>query len=154
MPEQTIEGIAVEFLKTVTAQLDPYTSEKGVIEVREKGDKKEAVLLTPSHIQFARYGRGPGKNPPLDPLLEWVKKNNVQFGNSSERGTAFALQKMIAKNGTKNWVKNAPNALEEAIKANLEEYNNKLASQLTVTISDSVNQIYKTVFPETTTFEI
>lgn len=132
-------AIAKEFLQAVTKELDPYTKEKGVVEV----EKARVILLTPSHIQFARYGRGPGKKPPFDNILKWVQEEGIKFENSTERGTAFAIQANIGLNGTKNWVPNAPNALEVAIKNHLQEYSESLGKKLLVRINDDVSQIYK-----------
>jgi hypothetical protein len=47
--------IAKEFLQAVSKEMDPYSKEKG--EVKVEGTK--VILLTPSHIQYAKYGRGP-----------------------------------------------------------------------------------------------
>lgn len=131
--------IAKEFLQAVTEELDPYTKEKGIVEMEEA----RVILLTPSHIQFARYGRGPGKKPPFDNILKWVKEEGIKFENSTERGTAFAIQASIGLYGTKNWVPNAPNALEVAIKDHLQEYSESLGKKLLVRINDDVNKIYK-----------
>lgn len=132
-------AIAGEFLEAVTGELDPYTKEKGVVDVGEA----RAILLTPSHIQFARYGRGPGKNPPLDNILQWVKEEGIKFEKLSEQGTASAIQFSIGKHGTKNWVPNAPNALEEALTKHMEDYMDKLSKATVVKINDQVNGIYK-----------
>ena len=142
--------IAKEFLEKVTLELDPHTSQKGVIE----NEGNEVYLLTPSHIQFAVYGRGPGKRPPLDPILKWVKREKILFDGLSEKGTAFVIQKGIAKNGTKGFKRNAPNALEEAIAKHLTDYNNQLAEGIAVEINDQVQEVYKTVFPERVEFKI
>lgn len=131
--------ISLEFLKAVTGELDPYTRTKG--EVYQDGYK--AVLLTPSHIQYARYGRGPGKRPPLDDILQWVKEQGIKFEKLSEVGTAFAIQNSIGKHGTKNWVPNAPSFLEEAIDKHMDEYQILLGQKLIVIINDEVNSIYK-----------
>lgn len=134
-------GIATEFLKAVTGELDPFTKTKGVI--KEEGYK--AILLTPSHIQFARYGRGPGKRPPLDNILEWVKSEGIKFEKLDDRGTAFAIQTSIGLRGTKNFVPNAPSFLDESISKYFKEYQIKLGQKLLVQINDEVNSIYKQI---------
>jgi len=134
-------AIAKEFLQAVTGELDPYTSEKGQIE--EHG--RQVVLLTPSHIQYARYGRGPGKKPPFQNILDFVKKENIKFENQTENGTAWAIQNSISIHGTKNWVPNAPSALEEAIYKHMEEYLVDVSKELLIIINDEVNSIYKQI---------
>ena len=133
----TFIDIAKEFLKLVTGQLDEYTERNGEIKV---DSEYSVTLFTPSHIQFAKYGRGPGKNPPLDSI--------------DERGTAFAIQASIAKKGTANWVPNAPNAIEEAIQNELKKYNEKLAEMILIETNAEVQEIYKEVFPSEIEFKI
>lgn len=133
--------IAEEFLKAVTSELDPYSKTKGELRVEEE----KVILLTPSHIQYARYGRGPGKKPPFQEILDWVKTEKIKFENSTEEGTAWAIQNSIGRNGTKNWVPNAPSFLEESIEKHLKEYQVELGNKLTILIQDEVNSIYKQI---------
>jgi len=131
--------ISKEFLGAVTGELDPWTKTKG--EIGDEGTK--VYLLTPSHIQYARYGRGPGKNPPFKDIFDWVKAEGIKFGNLDEKGTATAIQFSIGHKGTSNWVPNAPSFLEESILKHMEEYQIELGRKLIVIINDEVNNIYK-----------
>lgn len=124
-----------DFLMAVKVELDPSTTRKG--EVIRSGEY-EYTLLTPSHIQFAKFGRGPGKQPPIEPILGWVKNKGIVFEGSTEEGTAWAIAKSIAKNGTKNWVPNAPNALEEALTNHYKVYNDRLLGALSVEIQGEI----------------
>jgi len=135
--------IAKEFLQVVTGELDKYSSTKGEIHV--DSGRRRIILLTPSHIQFARYGRGPGKKPPFESILEWVKRENIKFENSSQDGTAWAIQNSIGLHGTKNWVPNAPSFLEETLQTHMKEYQERIGKKLVVVINDKVNQIYKEI---------
>lgn len=135
--------IAKEFLQVVTGELDNVTSIKGEVSLEE--GQRRVVLLTPSHIQFARYGRGPGKKPPFESILEWIKRENIKFENSSQEGTAWAIQNSIGLHGTKNWVTNAPSFLEETLSTHMKEYQEKLGKKLIVIINDEVNKIYKEI---------
>lgn len=134
-------AIAYEFLEVVTSELDPYSKEKGIVKMGES----EVFLFTPSHIQFAIYGRGPGKKPPLDNILSWVKQEGIIFDKKDERGTAFAIQASIGQKGTSNWVPGAPNALEESLRKHYSEFQKELAKSLVVKINDQVNNIYKQI---------
>lgn len=129
--------LAKEFLLLTTTELDKYTSEKGEIMV----GNDQITLFTPSHIQFARYGRGPGKRPPFAEILEFVKKNNIKFENTDQNGTAFAIQASIGKNGTVGYVKNAPNFLEETLNKNFVEYQEQLSGALRIIVKEQVRKI-------------
>lgn len=144
-------AIAKEFFKAVSADLDPYTTEKSKIKVN---DFKSVSLETVKHIQFARYGRGPGKQPPLDPLIEWVKKKGIVTNNKEAEGTAFAIAKSISKKGTKNWKPNAPNAIEEAINDNILDYYKKLNNFVLDTQFEELEEIYENNIPRTITIKI
>ena len=148
----TFIEIAMVFLKAVTGELDSYTEKSGVIEVSENGNS--VTLFTPSHIQFAKYGRGPGEKPPLDPLIEWITKKGIVTDKKEVRGTAFAIQRSIGEKGTKNWQRGAPNALQEAINNNISKYFGDLSKVAVITQSNELNKIYEKEFPKKVEFKI
>lgn len=139
--KQELLDIAKLFLEDVTGSLDSYTSEKGVITMGENS----VSLETPSHIQYAKYGRGPGKQPPFQEVLDWVKREGIQFEDSTEEGTAWAIAKSIALNGTLNYVPNAPNALEEALRKHWENYQVELSGRIKLQVKDEVNKTYNKI---------
>jgi hypothetical protein len=144
-------AIATAFLKAVSGELDEYTSEDAKI---EQTGENEVTMFTPSHIQFARYGRGPGKNPPLDPILDWISKKGIIFDGTDAKGTAFAIQASIAKKGTKNWIPNAPNALDEVIDKHLREYQKDLNEEVVEEQSEAVNKVWEANIPRSINFKI
>lgn len=125
---------AYDFLNAVKSDLDPYTTSKGAVEGTQTG----AILFTPQHIQFAKYGRGPGKQPPLDIIEAWVEKNGIIFDGLNQRGTAWVIARSIGKSGTKNWVPGAPNALEESLEKGWKEYQSKLLDFATIAIESEI----------------
>ena len=133
---KTFEDIARDFLESVTSELDTYTSIKGKI----YGDGNSMILETPDHIQYAFAGRGPGKKPPLEAMLELVRSKNIIFDGADERGTAFALQAIIAKKGTKNHKPNAPDILESTVNKYQESYKNELGEVLLVEIDNRLKR--------------
>lgn len=144
-------SIAKQFLTAVAKELDPYTTEKSKIKV---DDFKEVTLLTPEHIQFAKYGRGPGKQPPLNKILEFVKDKGIIFKGTDQRGTAFAIAKSIGEKGTLNWKPGAPNAIEEAINNNILDYYKKLNNFVIETYDPEIQEIYEKIFPTKVTLKL
>ena len=146
--------IAEAFLKAVTSELDPHTSNKGVIV--KNGSDQSVVLFTPSHIQFAKYGRGPGKQPPIEAILKWVTTSGTfNFDSLKEAlGTAWAIAKSISKKGTKNYVPNAPNALEEALNMHLSDLNENISKNVVKITSEQVEGIFTKHTPRNSSFKI
>lgn len=133
---ESFEDIARDFLEAVTSELDVYTSIKGKI----YGDSDSMTLETPGHIHFAKNGRGPGKKPPLEAMLELVRSKNIIFDGADEKGTAFALQAIIAKKGTKNHKPNAPDILESTVNKYQEIYKNELGEVILVDIDNRLKR--------------
>jgi len=141
---KTFEDIARDFLESVTSDLDTYSSVKGKI----YGDANSMTLETPDHIQYAFAGRGPGKRPPLEAMLELVRSKNILFDGADERGTAFALQAIIAKKGTKNHKPNAPDILESTVKKYQLKYEQELGKNVIVEIDNRLKDEMREMWEE------
>ena len=142
--------LAEAFLKKIAQESDQYTSKKSEIKVSQDS----VILFTPDYLQFAKYGRGPGKKPPLDNILAFVKSRGIIFDGTDQRGTAFAIQASIGKKGTANWVPNAPNALQEMINNNLGEYYKDLNVEIMAKETEEVNKIWEERFPSKVEFRV
>ena len=149
----TFAEIATAFLIAVTSELDDHTSKKGVIITDE--ENHSATLFTPGHIQFAKYGRGPGKMPPVEEILKWVKTSGkVDFDSEKEAlGTAWGIAISISKNGTKNYVQDAPDAMEEAINNNLQDYYDEVRKRALAINSEAISTIFNDSFPKKIVFK-
>lgn len=130
--------IAREFLMAVKGELDPWTTRKGEINVESE---YAVTLLTPFHAHYAKYGRPPGKQPPVDDMLEWVKREGIIFEGNTELGTAWAIAKSIAKKGTANYDPNAPYIMEEAIDKHIDEYLKKASNYYSVIVRDQMRRM-------------
>ena len=136
--------IAREFLEAVKSDLTGFTSKDPEIKV---GSFKEVTLLTPEHIQFAKYGRGPGKQPPIDSILKFVGEKGIIFEDTDQEGTAWAIAKSIAKKGTSNWVPNAPNAIEEAVNNHILDYYQRLSNFYIEVYDKDIQNVYDKIYP-------
>ena len=138
------EEIARKFLEAVGSEPDSYTSVKHEI---IKNNENSFSLLTPDYLFYAANGRGPGKAPPLEPILDFVKRRNVRFRNLSTKGTAQAIQASIKYKGTKNWNPNGTDPLRSAVdkyqKKYEEDLNLYLFQEVKIEIEDSVNETIK-----------
>jgi hypothetical protein len=112
-------AVAKGFFQMVSGELDPHTSQKSKVKVNPSGS---VSLWTAKHIHFAKYGRAAGKPPPIDEMMKWVSQKGIIFPNTTLKGTAFLIARSIGKNGTKNYVANAPDALTEALQKHQKAY--------------------------------
>jgi len=141
---KTFNDIARDFLESVTSDLDTYTSVKGKI----YGDLNSMTLETPGHIQFAFAGRPSGKRPPLEAMLEAVRSKNILFDGMDERGTAFALQAIIAKKGTKNHKPNAPDILETTVAKYQQIYMDELGESILVEVDNRLKEEMREIWEQ------
>jgi hypothetical protein len=73
-------------------------------EIKEKVTADEGQLFGPAYFIQQKVGRRPGKMPPVDAIIQWLK-DKKNFNVKEERGPglqglAFAIAKKIAKTGT------------------------------------------------------
>ena len=130
-------------MNAVKDDLDVYTTTKQ--EITRIGDNS-FTLHTPDHIQWAFAGRGPGKAPPLEAMMELVKSKNILFDGMDKRGTAFAIQQYIKLNGTKNHIKNAPDIMEKTVLSHLLQYEIELGNSMSIEIQRQVKESFDKIW--------
>tara|TARA_R110002153_G_scaffold164213_1_gene316765 strand:+ start:766 stop:1227 length:462 start_codon:yes stop_codon:yes gene_type:complete len=141
----SFEDIARKFLEAVTSDLDTHSSIKGEI---VKNNSTSFSLLTVDHIQFAAYGRGPGKKPPLEAMLELVRAKNILFEGLDKRGTAFAIQASIGAKGTKNWKEGAPDIMETTVSKYQDAYESELGKSVLIDIDNKMKVEWEKIWKE------
>ncbi len=64
-------------------------------------------LYAADYFKYLIYGRGPGKQPPIDSMLAWVQGNSDALARTkqvykyiTEQGLAYLIGRKIAKEGT------------------------------------------------------
>lgn len=98
------------FLRTIDG-LKSDAAQKGqkipVSSIRVEADETRAVLYAADHFKYLIYGRGPGKFPPPDSMLDWVKSNpdaleraQRVFRYITEQGLAYIIGRKISREGT------------------------------------------------------
>jgi hypothetical protein len=58
-------------------------------------------LTGADYFKYVDNGRKPGKQPPIKPILSWVKHKHIKFKNYSDKQTAFVIARSIGKKGIK-----------------------------------------------------
>jgi hypothetical protein len=75
---------------------------------RKEVDDEGGRLFGADYFQYVIFGRGPGKQPPPDKMLEFVKKNpqileaaRLRFKYITEKSLAFLIGRKIGREGTR-----------------------------------------------------
>jgi len=105
----TQEAIRLYLDKTVEAiKADAQAKGQAIPEgFRVESSEEGGKLWAADYFKYLVLGRGPGKQPPPDRMLDWVKKNPDKFQsakqifkNITEQGLAFIIGRKIAREGT------------------------------------------------------
>jgi hypothetical protein len=113
--KKELEVFGDEYIKELTIQLiqlDKVASGRLLrsldYEIIEKVEGQfEVIIKALDYLKFVDEGRRPGKQPPLKPILSWVKTRNIRFKNKNGQGflkneqTAFIIRRSIGQKGIK-----------------------------------------------------
>jgi len=90
------------YLENIIKDLKAENAKVPVSQMRVEANNIEGNLFAPDWLQYMIYGRGPGKQPPPDLMLAWVKKNPELLSGSdiSEKSLAFLIGRKIGREGT------------------------------------------------------
>lgn len=72
-------------------------------------------LEAASHWKFLGNGRGPGRMPPLDPLVVWVRAKGLAADDLKAKAMAWGIAVNIANEGSLDHRLGYPNQYSEAI---------------------------------------
>jgi hypothetical protein len=95
-----------------------------------------------SYWKYVEYGRRPGKFPPLQNILDWIKIKPViprpvnGLKAPSEKQLAFLISRKIAKDGIK-----AGNQLQEALDITWNKWENTLSQSISEDIQRMVDMM-------------
>jgi hypothetical protein len=105
--------------------------------------KNETTGITVSTVDYAKWvdeGRRPGKMPPVQDILQWVKVKPVRARRLTQESLAWAIAKTIAKRGVRPrpFIQNSINSVmrnfrDDLILAGREDIIQYLDTQLELT---------------------
>lgn len=107
----------------------------------ENGEIVGEISLA-SYWKYVEYGRRPGKFPPLQNILDWIKIKPViprpvnGLKQPSEKQLAFLISRKIAKDGIK-----AGNQLQEALEITWSKWENTLSQSISEDIQRMVDMM-------------
>jgi hypothetical protein len=91
------------------------------------------------YIGAQRFGRRPGKFPPIDDIKQWIDDKGINPTDISKDSLAFLIARKIAREGTDIYTNKRPAlAVSDIIEVRLDELKSNL-------LSDKVQEIRKQV---------
>lgn len=104
--QQDIKRITEIVLNSVISVLNKANVETTKSESKKfpvKIDKDSIDLTLPSYYQFVDSGRKAGKNPPVRPIIEWIKREKIKLEQGMTiTSLAYAISRSIGRDGTKS----------------------------------------------------
>lgn len=107
--ENLLEGIRKAYQQD---QIDKgiLASGKSSASMRKEVKPNSGALYGAKYFFQQRFGRRPGKFPPLDDILNWIREKGVspRDNKTTERQLAFLFARKIAQKGTDIFTKKRP----------------------------------------------
>jgi len=114
-----------------------YSSGKSADSLRTESGDTSGALYGARYFYQQKFGRKPGKFPPIDDILDWIraKKITPRDPKTSERQLAFLFARKIARSGTdvhqnKREGLDVEKQVEELVKQFMEKLNEGFKAQI------------------------
>lgn len=137
---KVLDEISIDIFNEYKKELgDSNIAKSLMIETNLNGTRYEITLNLEYYWIYIENGRKPGKQPPINKLVDWVKRHNFKTGSKPKttEQIAYAIARHIAANGLK-----AKNTLEKSTanvnaKSNIED---KIAEAFALDIEEELNK--------------
>ena len=112
------------------------------ITIQFKNNKFEADISIASYWKYVEYGRRPGKFPPINKILNWIKVKPViprpmnGLKPPTEPQLAFLIARKIARDGIK-----AGNQFKEALDMTWNRHYNNISNAITEDLNQAIDLV-------------
>lgn len=136
---QTYKGLLIRDDKKASGNL---ISSLKPVTIQFKNNKFEADISIASYWKYVEYGRRPGKFPPVNKILNWIKVKPViprpmnGLKPPTEPQLAFLIARKIARDGIK-----AGNQFKEALDMTWNRHYNDISSAITQDLNQAINLV-------------
>jgi len=111
-----------------------------------KADNLSGQLYAAHYLKYLIYGRGPGKQPPSENILEWVLKNpeTTHWTPEEQNSLAYLIGRKIGEEGTDIWQGKKPGIdLLGVMETNMPSLLNELGDNIVTKFQTSLNNTLK-----------
>ena len=120
--KEVLDEVVDKFLIPRFMQLGMKATGKWLESLEVEADNGVGYIKGEHYTEQLVFGRRGGSNPPIKPLMEWVKAKFRISDEKQVRSIAFAVQKKIAKEGTTWHKKGGSNLLEVLEEESTKDY--------------------------------
>lgn len=112
------------------------------VNIQFKNNKYEADISIASYWKYVEYGRRPGKFPPINKILNWIKVKPViprpmnGLKPPTEPQLAFLIARKIARDGIK-----AGNQFKEALDMTWNRHYNNISNAITEDLNKAIDLV-------------
>ena len=136
---QTYKGLLIRDDKKASGNL---ISSLKPVTIQFKNNKYEANISIASYWKYVEYGRRPGKFPPINKILNWIKVKPViprpmnGLKPPTEPQLAFLIARKIARDGIK-----AGNQFKEALDMTWNRHYNYISNAITEDLNQAIDLV-------------
>lgn len=115
-------------------------SGKSASTLRKESTESSGTLYGAKYFYQQKHGRKPGKFPPIDSIIEWIRAKGIVPRETTERSLAFIIARKIAQQGTDIYLKrregiNVDDKVKELVKKFQESLSKDIRLKLTKSLS-------------------
>lgn len=127
-----LDGVRKAYIDRQIAQ-GIRSSGQSANSLRKEVTDNSGTLYGAGYFYQQKHGRRPGKFPPIDDILNWIREKGItpRDPKTSERSLAFLFARKIAQSGTDVFTgKRKGLDVEEDVKKLVEEFKKNLAKDI------------------------
>lgn len=136
---QTYKGLLIRDNKKASGKL---ISSLKPVTIQFKNNKFEADISIASYWKYVEYGRRPGKFPPVNKILDWIKIKPViprpmnGLKPPTKPQLAFLIARKIARDGIK-----PGNQFEEALKLSWKKWEQPISNAISKDLNQAIDVV-------------
>jgi hypothetical protein len=136
---ELLDGIKKVYIDKQTTQ-GIRSSGKSAESLRIEAGEKEGALYGAKYFYQQKFGRKPGKFPPIDDILDWIRAKGItpRDTKTTQKQLAYLFARKIAQSGTEVYQKKRDGlAVEEEVKVLVKDFQDKLNGEFKAAIKAS-----------------